>query len=365
MTISKDVHQKDGVVDGLIKTVMNVLDGGVVEVKEIDISLVVDVVHATPAKDMNQPNHRDNSAYRRLSESTSGTVRCALTFETATVETVDVAAVTPPQQKKKHNRVIEDDDEFVDPPLRETAKCKNKTVEKDTWESDDAVLVTPPKQYTKHNRVIEADDEFVDPPLTETRKVCNSTSACDEKLSGDEKDTGESDDAVLVTPPKQYNKHNRVIEAGDDFVDPPVIQTTEFDGGEAFTPGKHIPSTYVFEDDDLFVDPPVTEVHVFNDMEGSGFQPQDIDYSKEDSDIYVGRMFKDKAQFKLTMSIYALAQVIILPVPNPEDIHIPADILKLELFPPMTKRMKGRPDIKRKLSAGEVPEGPRKKEEGE
>ncbi|KAF3552225.1 hypothetical protein DY000_02008383 [Brassica cretica] len=400
---------------------------------EIDISLVVDVVHATPAKDMNQPNHRDNSVYRRLSESTSGTVRCALTFETATVETVDVAAVTPPQQKKKHNRVIEDDDEFVDPPLRETAKvcnstrasdeihsadsavnvlvspqkqCKNKTVEKDTWESDDAVLVTPPKQYTKHNRVIEADDEFVDPPLTETRKVCNSTSACDEKLSGDEKDTGESDDAVLVTPPKQYNKHNRVIKAGDDFVDPPVIQTTEFDGGEAFTPGKHIPSTYVFEDDDLFVDPPVTEVHVFNDMEGSGFQPQDIDYSKEDSDIYVGRMFKDKAhvqvddadlctragvqmfglpfrnaiaassyrsmEYNVFVSQYHVKdtcsetiKVVILPVPNPEDIHIPADILKLELFPPMTKRMKGRPDIKRKLSAREVPEGPRKKEEGE
>ncbi|CAF2054883.1 unnamed protein product [Brassica napus] len=45
---------------------------------------------------------------------------------------------------------------------------------------------------------------------------------------------------------------------------------------------------------------------------------------------------------------------IILPIPNPEDIHIPADILKLQLFPPMTKRTKGRPDIKRKLSAGEV-----------
>ncbi|KAF3489258.1 hypothetical protein F2Q69_00052541 [Brassica cretica] len=29
---------------------------------------------------------------------------------------------------------------------------------------------------------------------------------------------------------------------------------------------------------------------------------------------------------------------IILPIPNPEDIHIPADILKLQLFPPMTKR---------------------------
>ncbi|KAF3579461.1 hypothetical protein DY000_02029120 [Brassica cretica] len=91
-------------------------------------------------------------------------------------------------------------------------------MKKDTGESDDDVLVTPPKQYNKHNRVIEADDEFVEPPLTEPAKVCNSTSACDEKLSGDEKETGESDDDVLVTPPKQYNKHNRVIEADDEFV---------------------------------------------------------------------------------------------------------------------------------------------------
>ncbi|CAN6831894.1 unnamed protein product [Brassica oleracea] len=213
--------------------------------EETDISLDVDVVHATPAKDMNQPNHGINFVYRRLSK------RCTLTFETATVETVDVAAVTPPQQKKKHNRVIEDDDEFVDPPLTETAKVcnstcasdethsadsvinvlvspqkqyKNNTVEKDTWKSDDDVLVTPRKQYTKHNRVIEADDSFVDPPLTETEKICNSTSACDEKLSGDEKDTGESDDDVLVTPTKQYNKHNRVIKADDEFVEPPLTE---------------------------------------------------------------------------------------------------------------------------------------------
>ncbi|KAF2547317.1 hypothetical protein F2Q70_00020748 [Brassica cretica] len=320
--------------------------------EETDISLGVDVVHATPAKDRNQPNHEENSVYRRLTKSTSGTVRCALTFETGTVETVDVVTVTPPQKNKKHNRVIEDDDEFVDPSLTKTAKYKNKTFKKDTWESDDAVLVTPPKQYNKHNRVIEADDEFVDPPLPETAKVCNSTSASDETHSGvsavngvveplkqyknhsDEKETRESEDAVLVTPLKQYNKHNCVIEADGDFVDPPVIQTTEFDGGEAFTPGKHFPSTSVFEDDDLFVDPPVTEgievqggeafmkgiqvsemygyddvVPVFNDMEGNGFQPQDIDYIKEESDIYVGRMFKDKAQFKLSMSIYALAKV--------------------------------------------------------
>ncbi|KAL0750211.1 hypothetical protein Bca101_032214 [Brassica carinata] len=386
--------------------------------KETDISLGVDVVHATPAKDRNQQNHDEDFVYRRLTESTSGTVRCALTFETGTVESVYVVLVTPPQQNKKHNREIEDDDEFVDPPLTTTTKVCNSTSASDETHSGESVvnvLVSPLKKYKNHT---------------------------------DEKATRKSDDIVLVTPLKQYNKQNRVIEADDEFVDLLVTQTTDSDGGEAFTPGKHFPSTSVFEDD-LFVDPPVTEgievqggeafmkgiqfsemygyndvVPVFNDIEGSGLQPQDIDYSNEDSNIYVGRMFKDKAQLKLTMSIYALAEVcrfkfrhckrfvtakcidkqcswrvmakqlgdsptyvvkkailrhffvsqyhvkdtwsetvkgIILLVPNPEDIHIPADILKLQLFPPMTQRTKGRPCIKRKLLAREVPEGPRKK----
>ncbi|KAF2532916.1 hypothetical protein F2Q70_00029711 [Brassica cretica] len=48
---------------------------------------------------------------------------------------------------------------------------------------------------------------------------------------------------------------------------------------------------------------------VFDEMRRSSFEPPEIDYTKEDSDIYVGRLFKDKAQFKLTMVIYALAKV--------------------------------------------------------
>ena len=48
---------------------------------------------------------------------------------------------------------------------------------------------------------------------------------------------------------------------------------------------------------------------VFDEMRGSSFEPPEIDYTKEDSHIYVGRLFIDKTQFKLTMAIYALAMV--------------------------------------------------------
>ncbi|KAF2559720.1 hypothetical protein F2Q68_00014278 [Brassica cretica] len=44
---------------------------------------------------------------------------------------------------------------------------------------------------------------------------------------------------------------------------------------------------------------------------------------------------------------------IILPIPDPKDVFVPAEILKVEVYPSMTKRTKGRPCIKRKLSAGE------------
>ncbi|WZY70529.1 hypothetical protein YC2023_002769 [Brassica napus] len=48
---------------------------------------------------------------------------------------------------------------------------------------------------------------------------------------------------------------------------------------------------------------------------------------------------------------------IILPVPDPKDVEVPAEILTVDLYPPTTKRTKGRPGIKRKLSAGEIPRG--------
>ncbi|CAN7048819.1 unnamed protein product [Brassica oleracea var. botrytis] len=46
---------------------------------------------------------------------------------------------------------------------------------------------------------------------------------------------------------------------------------------------------------------------------------------------------------------------IILLVPDPKDVEVPAEILTVDLYPPTTKRTKGRPGIKRKLSAGEIP----------
>ncbi|XP_024011266.1 uncharacterized protein LOC112086530 [Eutrema salsugineum] len=51
----------------------------------------------------------------------------------------------------------------------------------------------------------------------------------------------------------------------------------------------------------------------------------------------------------------------ILPVPDPDDIRIPAEVRDLNIMPPKAKRPSGRPTTKRKLSAGEYPQVAKKK----
>ncbi|KAL0723234.1 hypothetical protein Bca4012_037833 [Brassica carinata] len=110
----------------------------------------------------------------------------------------------------------------------------------------------------------------------------------------------ESGDVFLDTPPKQYNTHNRDIEDDDDvFADPRVTESTQVQGGEALMKGIQVAEMYGYNDVDA----------VYNEMDGSSCQPLDIDFIKEDSDIYVGRTFKDKAECKLTLAIYAIAKV--------------------------------------------------------
>ncbi|KAH0910093.1 LOW QUALITY PROTEIN: hypothetical protein HID58_033414, partial [Brassica napus] len=247
---------------------------------------------------------------------------CALTFATGIDDVGNVVLVTPPQQNEKRSHMIEDDDEYFDPTLTNATQVHGREATKTgtlscahndetpSGESDHIVLVTPQKQYNKHNRVIEADDEFVSHLFTQTidfeggevcipRKHFPSTSVTVSCTQSDETYTCASVDLGQANTPEKHNTHSRVIEDEDLFVDPPVRISSQVQSGEAFMKGIQVSEMYGYND----------VVHVFNDMEGNGFQPQDIDFSKEDSDIFVGRQFKDKAQFKLTMSIYAIAEV--------------------------------------------------------
>ncbi|KAL0681997.1 hypothetical protein Bca4012_048844 [Brassica carinata] len=166
----------------------------------------------------------------------------------------------------------------------------------------DVVLVTPPQSKNKHTRVTEDndDDAVGDTPIPQPAAFQGEevlTKAGD-NVSGTPTDVGcapnqatkavESGDICLETPPKQYNTHNRELEDEDD-IDPPVTATRQVQGGEAFMKGIQTWAETV--------------------------------------------------------------RGIILPVPDPKDVEVPAEILTVHIYPPTTKRKKGRPGIKRKLSA--------------
>ncbi|CAN6918045.1 unnamed protein product [Brassica oleracea] len=131
--------------------------------KDSDICGSVDVVNVTPPKDRNQQNHDDDSVDRRFTKSSSETVRCALTFATGNTDVGNVVLVTTPQRNEKRSHVIEDDDEYFDPTLTDATQVHGGGVTKTgtlscahndetpSGESDHIVLVTPQKQYNKHN----------------------------------------------------------------------------------------------------------------------------------------------------------------------------------------------------------------------
>ncbi|KAL0729396.1 hypothetical protein Bca4012_025489 [Brassica carinata] len=150
-------------------------------------------------------------------------------------------------------------------------------------ECDVIVHVTPTKTKNRDTRVTEDDDTPVS-NRTHTEGV----------------EPVDSGDVVLDTPPKEFNRHNREIEDDDDvFTDPPRAATTQTKGGEAFMKGISVSDMYGYNDVD----------GGYRERDETSCQPLQIDFSKEDSNIYVGRTFKDKAECKLTLAVYAIAKV--------------------------------------------------------
>ncbi|KAL0876315.1 hypothetical protein Bca101_026020 [Brassica carinata] len=69
------------------------------------------------------------------------------------------------------------------------------------------------------------------------------------------------------------------------------------------------------------------------------------------------------ADFYLKKTWNETTKGVTLPVPDPQDVFIPPEVSDLVMLPPKTKRPPGRPPTKRKRSAGEIPEGPKKKKQ--
>ncbi|KAF2550221.1 hypothetical protein F2Q68_00034745 [Brassica cretica] len=147
MTILKQVHQKEGVVDSLELIVIGDLGRRVVEAKDLE-NWASGRGQRSSATGGSKSTKK--ACIRRRSEvntdevrdyiCTSRTVGFAYTKKINTEEGIDVVLLTPPKPNNQHNRVLEDDDDFVE----SVRSCE-------TGESVDVVLVTPPKKYNKHN----------------------------------------------------------------------------------------------------------------------------------------------------------------------------------------------------------------------
>ncbi|KAF3540432.1 hypothetical protein F2Q69_00023501 [Brassica cretica] len=169
---------------------------------------------------------------------------------------------------------------------------------------------------------------------------------------------------------KTINKDNRGLEDDVDFVRQSISEVNESEGGDVdvvlVNPPKQNPQTQPGYNDDDFFDPPVTQAGQFQGGEEfmKGIQVSEMSSKLHINQVDTVALFTWKnelADYHVKKTWAETIKGIILPVPDPKDVDVPPEVLKVELYPPTTKRSKGRPGVKRKLSAGEFPEGPKKK----
>ncbi|KAF3592905.1 hypothetical protein DY000_02022715 [Brassica cretica] len=253
----------------------------------------------------------------------------------------------------KQNRLIEDSEDFIDPPVTQCTQVQGgesfmRGIQVSKMYGYNDVDPVFDEMRGSSFEPVEDDDEAVDPPIAECTDGHDGVGADDEFV-----------DPRRFTPPKQ----NRVIEDSEEFVDPPGTQSTQVQGGESFM--RVLPTG-------LLVLPCSTwEIEVTHSPTGFGFT---VDLEKQTCTCLEFQMLglpcrhaiaaasSQNMDYSLFFSEYHVKQTwaetikgIILPIPDPIDVFVPAEILKAELYPPMTKRTKGRSCIKRKFSAGEFP----------
>ncbi|KAL0696438.1 hypothetical protein Bca4012_063618 [Brassica carinata] len=185
-----------------------------------------------------------------------------------------------------------DDDDFVEP------------------NHPEVVLVTPPKESNQHRREVDDDDDFVEPL---PRNPSGSSNPC--KISHgipslrDVVDDDEFLDPVPASVAGSSNTskfaqgipHQRKVVDDEDFVeDVPHVEGKTKEkktwNDPSFMKSVKSVELYGFED----VEP------LLHDVPVNDYSVDDIDFSLADCDIYVGRLFSSKQEFKINLSIFAI-----------------------------------------------------------
>ncbi|WZZ31927.1 hypothetical protein YC2023_015328 [Brassica napus] len=167
------------------------------------------------------------------------------------------------------------------------------------------VLQTPPKPFNMHTREVYDSDDFVGQvPQCVSSRPTHDTS------------DGEDDDDDFVEPVPQCvlggQTHETLVgeDEDDDFIEPvPQSRSREEDARRRREKDKA-------DDESLMKSVRAVELYGFEDVEASSnneavndYTVDDIDFTLADADMYTGKLFSSKQEFKISLHIYALKQV--------------------------------------------------------
>ncbi|KAL0772186.1 hypothetical protein Bca101_037337 [Brassica carinata] len=167
------------------------------------------------------------------------------------------------------------------------------------------VLQTPPKPFNMHTREVDDSDDFVGQvPQCVSSRPTHDTS------------DGEGEDDDFVEPVFQCvsggQTHETLVgeDEDDDFIEPvPQSRSREEDARRRREKDKA-------DDKSLMKSVRAVELYGFEDVEASSnneavndYTVDDIDFTLADADMYTGKLFSSKQEFKISLHIYALKQV--------------------------------------------------------
>ncbi|CAN7065697.1 unnamed protein product [Brassica rapa subsp. trilocularis] len=168
------------------------------------------------------------------------------------------------------------------------------------------VLQTPPKPFNMHTREVDDSDDFVGqvPQCVSSRPTHDTSDG-----------VYEDDDFVKPVPMccvSGGQTHETLVreDEDDDFIEPaPQSRSREEDARRRREKDKA-------DDESIMKSVRAVELYGFEDVESSSnneavndYTVDDIDFTLADADMYTGKLFSSKQEFKISLHIYALKQV--------------------------------------------------------
>ncbi|KAH0857307.1 hypothetical protein HID58_085568 [Brassica napus] len=166
------------------------------------------------------------------------------------------------------------------------------------------VLQTPPKPFNMHTREVDDSDDFVGQV-----PQCVSSRPTHDTSDGEDED----DDFVELVPQcvSGGQTHETLVgeDEDDDFIEPvPQSRSREEDARRRREKDKA-------DDESLMKSVRAVELYGFEDVEAlsnneavNDYTVDDIDFTLADADMYTGKLFSSKQEFKISLHIYALKQ---------------------------------------------------------